>query len=189
MIDLADWPTLPVATEVMLDDLNVLSEAFQEGALIISPDIPEQGSNELRCALTRLIDQSKKGTACSARASYEHAVDWREGMDALRTAKQRARALVRAGQDQVSELSFWLTICRSRLRAMPLVRKRRVEPGELGVLLRACEEALEVVLIDLTTLRKEDYDEAVADLMAEDCEELSRRAQAVAYHIKHVGLY
>ena len=46
-----------------------------------------------------------------------------------------------------------------------------------------------MVLIDLITLRKEDYDEAVADLMAEDCEELSRRAQAVAYHIKHVGLY
>jgi len=111
----------------------------------------------------------------------------RDGMANLREALSLLNTLG-ISNDQRLHLSSLLTTGIAQLDAVPLSPPQCIEPGRIGELMRSCDEAIEAVVCNLRQMRRDDYSDNSAEILAANCEELRVRAQAVADHLRHVGL-
>lgn len=195
--------------------LNTLEEGITTGALVVSPDVSEPKAAAIRETLTRFTESAlpairkQLGWSEGIYATRELRVlgkdlipsepymltqllresqALKDGMDALREATLTLAKNPEPDGDQLFAVRIMLRQAISKLDSVPMVHPKPVEPGEIGVRMRSCDEAVEAILVNLVSLRKYEYEEETAYLMAENCEELRRRAQAVADHLRHVGL-
>ncbi|MGV8922340.1 MAG: hypothetical protein ACOH1L_03180 [Thermomonas sp.] len=193
--------------------LNTLEEGIRTGALVVSPEVGEAKADAIHETLTRFTEMAlpairkRLGWAEGIYATralrlrvndlspseeymltrlLKESEALRDGMAGLRQA-QRLLADVCCDDDAALIVNTLLAEAIADLDSVPMSLERRAEPGQIGVLMRSCDDAVEAIIDNLRRLRKEGFDEDDAEALAENCEELARRGRAIADHIRLVG--